>query len=242
MEGRKKPKNLAPGVHRLLSPQAVTASVAVTANLDCTVHCLHVPKGAAQPSASAVVEAAHGHTRCTAHAACVVRLGDLVPDTDYDVYCAARLSQWPQSPSAHTTTVHGPAELTTGSLAFTAAPEVFGVTASSVKVRAALSITNASLRCAAVTPSSLDPLPESWIEYADRADHKICLAGAMCEVCLVLCRGCARLFLVAWIPSPRGGGCLPAFFEILGALSGIPPPPPVGVGQEWVGIFWEKYL
>ena len=39
-----------------------------------------------------------------------------------------------------------------------------------------------------------------------------------------------------------GGGCLPAFFEILGALSGIPPPPPVGVSQEWVGIFWEKYL
>ena len=23
-----------------------------------------------------------------------------------------------------------------------------------------------------------------------------------------------------------GGGCLPAFFEILGALSGITPPPP----------------
>ena len=32
------------------------------------------------------------------------------------------------------------------------------------------------------------------------------------------------LFLVAWIPSPRGGGgCLPAFLEILGALSGITP-------------------
>ena len=39
------------------------------------------------------------------------------------------------------------------------------------------------------------------------------------------------------------GGCLPAFLEILGALSGItPPPPPVGVGQEWVGLFWGKYL
>ena len=31
------------------------------------------------------------------------------------------------------------------------------------------------------------------------------------------------LFLVAWIPSPRGGAGLPAFFEILGALSGTPP-------------------
>ena len=42
---------------------------------------------------------------------------------------------------------------------------------------------------------------------------------------------------------PQGGwGCLPAFLEILGALSGITPPPPVGVGQEWVGIFWGKYL
>ena len=58
------------------------------------------------------------------------------------------------------------------------------------------------------------------------------------------CASGSRLFLVAWIPSPRGGGgCLPAFFEILGALSGINPPPPrVGVGQEWVGIFWGKYL
>ena len=41
---------------------------------------------------------------------------------------------------------------------------------------------------------------------------------------------------------PQGGGCLPAFLEILGALSGITPPPPVGVGQEWVGIFCGKYL
>ena len=39
---------------------------------------------------------------------------------------------------------------------------------------------------------------------------------------------------------PQGGGCLPAFLEILGALSGITPPPPVGVGQEWVGVFLGK--
>ena len=45
------------------------------------------------------------------------------------------------------------------------------------------------------------------------------------------------------LPHEGGGGCLPAFFEILGAPSGItPPPPPVGVGQEWVLIFWEKHL
>ena len=40
------------------------------------------------------------------------------------------------------------------------------------------------------------------------------------------------LFLVAWIPSPRGGG-VPAFLDILGALSrNTSPPPPGGVG--WV--------
>ena len=49
------------------------------------------------------------------------------------------------------------------------------------------------------------------------------------------------LFLVAWIPSPRGGGCLPAFLEILGALSGITLPPPLGGGRPRVGWhFWGK--
>ena len=53
------------------------------------------------------------------------------------------------------------------------------------------------------------------------------------------------LFLVAWIPSPPGGGCLPAFFEILGALSGITPPPPGGggprVGWDFLGkLFVSK--
>ena len=48
------------------------------------------------------------------------------------------------------------------------------------------------------------------------------------------------LFLVAWIPSPRGGGCLPAFFEFLGALSGTTLPPPGG-GRPRVGWdFWGK--
>ena len=46
----------------------------------------------------------------------------------------------------------------------------------------------------------------------------------------------ASLFLVAWIPSPGGGG-LPAFLEILGALSGITPPPPPGGGRPRVG--WD---
>ena len=42
---------------------------------------------------------------------------------------------------------------------------------------------------------------------------------------------------------PQGGGCLPAFLEILGALSGNTLPPPwVGVGQEWVGLFGGQYL
>ena len=57
-------------------------------------------------------------------------------------------------------------------------------------------------------------------------------------------QGCIRTkpFFSGLDTLPQGGGCLPAFLELLGALSGIPPPPPVGVGQEWVGIFWEKYL
>ena len=34
---------------------------------------------------------------------------------------------------------------------------------------------------------------------------------------------------------PQGGGCLPAFLEILGALSGITLPPPPGGGRPRVG-------
>ena len=43
---------------------------------------------------------------------------------------------------------------------------------------------------------------------------------------------------------PQGGGaCLPFWkFWVPLAESRPPPPPPVGVGQEWVGIFWGKYL
>ena len=36
---------------------------------------------------------------------------------------------------------------------------------------------------------------------------------------------------------PQGGGCLPAFLEILGALSGITPPPHPGGGRPRVG--WD---
>ena len=50
-------------------------------------------------------------------------------------------------------------------------------------------------------------------------------------------------FLVAWIPSPRGGGVPACLFGNSGCPQrNHPPPPPVGVGQEWVGIFWGKYL
>ena len=47
----------------------------------------------------------------------------------------------------------------------------------------------------------------------------------------------------SWFGYPsRGGGGLPAFFEILGALSGIPPPPLVGVRPRvgWV-LLGKKY-
>ena len=48
------------------------------------------------------------------------------------------------------------------------------------------------------------------------------------------------LFLVPWIPSPRGGGCLPAFLEILGALSGITPPPQWGQAKSGLGFFGKN--
>ena len=41
---------------------------------------------------------------------------------------------------------------------------------------------------------------------------------------------------------PRGCVCLHAFSQMRGALSGISPPPRVGVDPGWVGFFWGKYL
>ena len=40
----------------------------------------------------------------------------------------------------------------------------------------------------------------------------------------------------------EGGACLPFWKFWVPSAESPPPPPPVGVGQEWVGIFWEKYL
>ena len=42
---------------------------------------------------------------------------------------------------------------------------------------------------------------------------------------------------------PQGGGVPACLFGNSGCPQrNHPPPPPVGVGQEWVGIFWGKYL
>ena len=79
-----------------------------------------------------------------------------------------------------------------------------------------------------VSDVPLVPMGPSFVDYvlgivnADRGVRVVEAPGA-------------SLFLVAWIPSPRGGAaCLP-FLEFGVPLAELPPPPrppPVGVGQE----------
>ena len=108
------------------------------------------------------------------------------------------------------------------------------------------------------SPSSpaLNPTPPSSLPNIPAFVKRVCpaQAGRIARCACSLCTLCTKFvqdhtkvkpFFSGLNTLPQGGGgCLPAFFLKFWVPSAESPspPPPVGVGQEWVGIFWEKHL